>query len=145
MGGCAVLDGLLRPTQQQHKSGSGRGPTARFRAYFFLPCFRVAIAAIGSERTCGLCCSTTSSSLPLVTEAVRRVSLQQRGANCDTGTTEHGECVEKSHFSHTWLDRGGAEGDLMELNGWSSPQMLRRYGASARARRTYNRVMEGSS
>jgi integrase/recombinase XerD len=31
----------------------------------------------------------------------------------------------------------------MELNGWSSPQMLRRYGASARsarARRTY-RVM----
>jgi hypothetical protein len=36
------------------------------------------------------------------------------------------------HFSHTWLDRGGAEGDLMELNGWSSPQMLQRYGGSAR-------------
>ena len=38
----------------------------------------------------------------------------------------------------------GAEGDLMELNGWSSPQMLRRYGASARsarARRTYDRIM----
>jgi integrase len=53
----------------------------------------------------------------------------------------------RHHFSHTWLDRGGAEGDLMELNGWSSPQMLRRYGASARsarARRTYDRVMEGS-
>ena len=35
----------------------------------------------------------------------------------------------------------------MELNGWSSPQMLRLYGASARsarARRTYNGVMEGS-
>jgi site-specific recombinase XerD len=30
----------------------------------------------------------------------------------------------RHHFSHTWLDRGGAEGDLMELNGWSSPQML---------------------
>ena len=32
----------------------------------------------------------------------------------------------------------------MELNGWSSPQMLARYGASARsahARRTYDRVM----
>ena len=27
----------------------------------------------------------------------------------------------------------------MELNGWSSPQMLRRYGA--RARRTYDRIM----
>ena len=53
----------------------------------------------------------------------------------------------RHHFSHTWLDRGGAEGDLMELNGWSSPQMLRLYGASARsarARRTYDRVMEGS-
>jgi integrase/recombinase XerD len=35
----------------------------------------------------------------------------------------------RHHFSHTWLDRGAAEGDLMELNGWSSPQMLRRYGA----------------
>jgi len=37
-----------------------------------------------------------------------------------------------------------AEGDLMELNGWASPQMLRRYGASARsarARRTYDRIM----
>ena len=43
-----------------------------------------------------------------------------------------------------WLDCGGAEGDLMELNGWSSPQMLTRYGASARAaraRRNYDRVM----
>jgi hypothetical protein len=46
--------------------------------------------------------------------------------------------------SHTWLDRGGPEGDLMELNGWASPQMLRRYGASARSartRRTYDRIM----
>jgi hypothetical protein len=41
----------------------------------------------------------------------------------------------------------GAAGDLMELNGWSSPQMLCRYGASARsarARRTYDRIMEHS-
>jgi hypothetical protein len=28
----------------------------------------------------------------------------------------------------------------LDLNGWSSPQMLRRYGASAR--RTYDRIME---
>ena len=43
-----------------------------------------------------------------------------------------------------WLDRGGAEGDLMELNGWSSPQMLQRYGGSARgtrARRHYDLIM----
>jgi len=50
----------------------------------------------------------------------------------------------RHHFSHTWLERGGAEGDLMELNGWVSPQMLTRYGASARgarARRSYDRIM----
>ena len=54
----------------------------------------------------------------------------------------------RHHFSHTWLDRGGPEGDLMELNGWTSPQMLRRYGAgarSARARRTYDRIMTDTS
>jgi hypothetical protein len=48
----------------------------------------------------------------------------------------------------TSLDRGGAEGDLMELNGWTSPQMLRLYGASARsarARRAYDRIMEDRS
>ena len=27
----------------------------------------------------------------------------------------------RHHFSHTWLDCGGAEGDLMELDGWTSP------------------------
>jgi site-specific recombinase XerD len=51
----------------------------------------------------------------------------------------------RHQFSHTWLDRGGAEGDLMELNGWSSPQMLQRYGGSARgarARRHYDLVMD---
>jgi integrase/recombinase XerD len=32
----------------------------------------------------------------------------------------------------------------MEFNGWTSPQMLRRFGASARARRTYDRIMAGS-
>ncbi|GAB3856467.1 hypothetical protein GCM10029963_52890 [Micromonospora andamanensis] len=42
-----------------------------------------------------------------------------------------------------WLDAGGAEGDLMCLAGWDSPQMLRHYGRSARAvraRRAYDRV-----
>jgi site-specific recombinase XerD len=50
----------------------------------------------------------------------------------------------RHHFSHTWLDRGGAGGDLMELNGWTSPQMLAWYGGSARgarARRNYDRIM----
>jgi site-specific recombinase XerD len=50
----------------------------------------------------------------------------------------------RHHFSHTWLLRGGAPDDLMQLNGWSSPQMLTWYGASAagaRARRHYDRIM----
>ena len=47
-----------------------------------------------------------------------------------------------------FLDRGGTEGDLMELNGWACPQMLRRYGASARnarALRHYDHTMDNST
>jgi integrase/recombinase XerD len=54
----------------------------------------------------------------------------------------------RHHFSHTWLDRGGAERDLMELNGWTSSQMLTQYGASARgarARRSYDRIMDDTT
>ena len=67
--------------------------------------------------------------------------IARRGRQCGVDAWTH---RFRHHFSHTWLDRGGAEGDLMELNGWSSPQMLRLYGASARsarARRTYDRIM----
>jgi integrase/recombinase XerD len=56
--------------------------------------------------------------------------IVRRGRQCGVRVCPH---RFRHHFSHTWLDRGGAEGDLMELNGWASPQMLRRYGASARA------------
>lgn len=69
-----------------------------------------------------------------------RSTREQHGQN---GIARH---ETAQHFSHTWLKRGGAEGDLMELNGWVSPQMLTRYGASARgarARRSYDRVMNG--
>jgi site-specific recombinase XerD len=38
-------------------------------------------------------------------------------------------------YAHRWLAAGGTEGDLQELAGWKSPQMLARYGASARAER----------
>ena len=69
--------------------------------------------------------------------------IARRGRQCGISVFPH---RFRHHFSHTWLDRGGAEGDLMELNGWTSPQMLRRYGASARsarARRSYDRIMAG--
>jgi integrase len=63
--------------------------------------------------------------------------VARRGRQCGVNVYPH---RFRHHFSHTWLDRGGAERDLMELNGWTSPQMLTRYGASARgarARRSY--------
>jgi hypothetical protein len=69
-------------------------------------------------------------------------AIARRGRQCGIEAFPH---RFRHHFSHTWLDRGGAEGDLTELNGRTSPQMLRRYGASARAaraRRSYDRVME---
>jgi site-specific recombinase XerD len=76
----------------------------------------------------------------------RRVSFQ-RGRPTATRTPLHTVSADRRHpFSHNWLDNGGAEGDLMELNGWSSPQMLARYGRSARsarARRHYDDVMGG--
>lgn len=38
-------------------------------------------------------------------------------------------------FAHEWLSSGGNESDLMMLAGWSSPDMVRRYGRSAAAGR----------
>jgi integrase len=68
--------------------------------------------------------------------------IARRGRQCGVDAWPH---RFRHHFSHTRLDRGGAEGYLMELNGWSSPQMLGRYGASARSareRRTYDHIMQ---
>jgi site-specific recombinase XerD len=77
---------------------------------------------------------------PLTSAGIYQM-IARRGRQCGVAVHPH---RFRHHFSHTWLDRGGPEGDLMELNGWTSPQMLRRYGASARsarARRTYDRIM----
>jgi integrase len=38
-------------------------------------------------------------------------------------------------FAHQWLAEGGGEVDLQHLAGWRSPQMLRRYAASAAVER----------
>jgi integrase len=38
-------------------------------------------------------------------------------------------------FAHRWLEAEGQEGDLQEIAGWRSREMLRRYGASSRAER----------
>ncbi len=80
---------------------------------------------------------------PLTASGIYQV-IARRGMQAGVAVHPH---RFRHHFSHTWLVRGGPEGDLMELNGWASPQMLRVYGASARsarARRSYDRVMEDS-
>jgi site-specific recombinase XerD len=38
-------------------------------------------------------------------------------------------------YAHRWLSSGGSEGDLLQLAGWKSRQMLTRYGASAATER----------
>lgn len=38
-------------------------------------------------------------------------------------------------FAHRWMAAGGAESDLQNTVGWSSTQMIQRYGASAKAER----------
>jgi hypothetical protein len=78
-----------------------------------------------------------ASTKPTQVRARVKINTRTTRTNLLSGRSRH-------HFSHTWLERGGPEGDLMELNGWSFPQMLARYGASARsarARRTYDRIM----
>jgi hypothetical protein len=78
---------------------------------------------------------------PMAASGIYQV-IARRGRQCGIDVLPH---RFRHHFSHAWLDRGGAEGDLMGLSGWASPQMLRRYGASARAardRRSYDRVMD---
>jgi integrase/recombinase XerD len=77
---------------------------------------------------------------PMTPSGVYQV-IERRGLEVGVEVNPH---KFRHTFSHVFLDRGGAEGDLMELNGWSSPQMLARYGRSARsarARRHYDDVM----
>lgn len=77
--------------------------------------------------------------IPMTPSGVRQV-IRRRGEAIGLKVHPH---LFRHTFSHNWLDEGGAEGDLMELNGWDSPQMLRHYGASARgsrARRAYDRI-----
>lgn len=79
-----------------------------------------------------------------LTEAGVYQAVKRRGRQADVEVWPH---KFRHDFSHRWLDQGGPEGDLMELNGWESRSMLRRYGrsaASARARRSYDRIMGAS-
>ena len=83
---------------------------------------------IGTRRRAGM----TASGL--------RQAIERRAARLGMKIHPH---IFRHTFAHNWLDSGGAEGDLLELAGWDSPQMLRVYGRSARsarARRAYDRI-----
>jgi integrase/recombinase XerC len=65
---------------------------------------------------------------PMTNSGLRQL-LERRGDRAGVaGLHPH---VFRHSFAHHWLASGGAEGDLMQLAGWSSPAMLRRYGKSA--------------
>ena len=94
------------------------------------------------RRRTGRSCGLGVNNLGPLTRAGIYQAVSRRGQQCAVAVYRH---RFRHHFSHTWLERGGEGGDLMELNGRSSPQMLIRCGASARAaraRRHYDRIMD---
>lgn len=61
-----------------------------------------------------------------------RQMLDRRGANIGVKIKPH---MFRHGFADAWLKAGGTEGDLQELAGWKSAQMVRRYAAANRAER----------
>jgi len=110
---CALASDRYLRVRARHKAVTELGVTALW---------------IGTRRRTGMTPS-----------GVRQV-IERRGERLGMNIWPH---LFRHSFAHAWPDSGGAEGDLMELAGWESPQMLRHYGASARAaraRRAYDRV-----
>jgi site-specific recombinase XerD len=68
---------------------------------------------------------------PLTVEGVKQM-LHRRGENIGVRAHAH---MFRHGFADAWLKAGGAEGDLQELAGWKSAQMVRRYAAANRAER----------
>jgi site-specific recombinase XerD len=76
---------------------------------------------------------------PLTVEGIKQM-LQRRGEHIGVRVHAH---MFRHGFADAWLKAGGAEGDLQELAGWKSSQMVRRYAAAnraERARESYRRL-----
>ncbi|MBB4689700.1 tyrosine-type recombinase/integrase [Amycolatopsis jiangsuensis] len=92
-----------------------------------------------ADTTSRLWLSDHRRSTPLSPNGIK-IMLRRRGNAADAhgvlGRNLHAHLGR--HFqAHTFLSSGGSEGDLMLLNGWTTAQMARRYGASAAAERAH--------
>ena len=67
---------------------------------------------------------------PLTASGVAQM-LERRAAQA--GVPKVHTHMLRHTFAHLWISGGGTEGDLMQLGGWRSRQMLDRYGRSTAA------------
>jgi site-specific recombinase XerD len=67
----------------------------------------------------------------LTPDAIKQM-FRRRGQSVGIHVHAH---MLRHGFADAWLSSGGSEGDLMELAGWESRQMLQRYGAKRRSER----------
>jgi integrase len=118
------------------------GGSARSRSVPTRPGLSVGICACAvhvltrTDRSCGSACGMTPSGI--------RQMLEKRGLQA--GIRPVSPHRLRHSFAHSWLAGGGKETDLMRLAGWSSRQMLQRYGATTaaeRAREVHRRLSPG--